>query len=346
MIPLARRLAPWTALPLLVILFAAPINCQNAIALVGSGSNLPTPLYNHWIEEYNKISPNIQVRYLSTGTVKGIEDISRGVGDFAAGEVPLNEEQLKGTGTPIVQIPTVLVAIVPIYHVPGVKGNLRFSGAVLTDIFLGNIKSWDDPKIKELNPAQPLPHLDISVVHRTEGKGSNYIFTDYLSKASAKWHSAIGKSPSPTWPVGVGANRGEDMMEKVKGAAGSIGYIELGFVLNDSTIGVGVVENASGKFVAANHSSIAAAYHSLEKNIPADFRVSLTNAPGTDAYPIVSFTWLYVPTKASNPERSKALANYIEWTLAAGQQSAEKHGYTPLPTSLVPKVLAKLRSLS
>jgi len=338
----ARKVVAWSSLVLLMMSFSLPADCQNAVSLVGSGSNLPTPLYSHWIEDYNKLNPKVQVRYLSTGTVKGIEDISRGVGDFAAGEVPMSDEQLSGTS--IMQIPTVLVAIVPIYHVPGAKG-LHFSGPVLAEIFLGNIKTWDDPKIKEINPGQTLPRLDITVVHRTEGKGSNYIFSDFLSKASPKWRSQIGKTPSPAWPVGISTNRGEDMMEKVKSTSGAIGYIELGFTMTESSVGVGVVQNSSGKFVSATPSSIAAAYHSFEKSIPADFRVSLSNAPGSEAYPIVSFPWLYVPLKASDPERSKALVNFLEWVFATGQDSAEKHGYTPLPTSLAPKVLAKVRSL-
>ena len=346
MTPSVRKIVVWSALVLFIICFSAPAHCQNAIALVGSGSNLPTPLYTHWVEDYNKLSPKVQVRYLSTGTVKGIEDISRGVGDFAAGEVPMSDEQLSAANIPILQLPTVLVAIVPIYHLPGVKGGLHFSGPVLAEIFLGNIKSWDDPKIKELNAGQSLPHMDIAVVHRTDGKGSNYILTDFLSKTSPKWRTQIGKTPSPAWPVGASTNRGEDMMEKVKSTPGSIGYIELGFTITDSSVGVGVVQNASGKFVNATQASIAAAYHSLEKSVPADFRVSLANAPGSDAYPIVSFTWLYVPVRSSDAERSKALANYIEWALATGQQSAEQHGYTPLPVSLAPKVLAKARSLN
>jgi phosphate transport system substrate-binding protein len=312
---------------------------------VGSGSNVPTPLYSHWIDEYNKLSPTVQVRYLSTGTMKGIEDISRGVGDFAAGEVPMSDEQLNAANTPILQIPTVLVAIVPIYHVPGVKGSLRFSGSVLAEIFLGNIKTWDDPRIKEINAGQLLPHLNIAVVHRTEGKGSNYMLTDFLSKTSQKWRSQIGKTPSPAWPVGTSATRGEDMMEKVKSTSGAMGYIELGFTLADNSVGVGLVQNAAGRFISATQASIAAAYRSVEKSIPADFRVSLTNAPGNDAYPIISFTWLYVPERSTDPERSKALANYLEWALTTGQQSAERHGYTPLPASLAPKVLAKVRSL-
>jgi phosphate transport system substrate-binding protein len=320
-------------------------NCQNAIAVVGSGSNLPTPLYSHWTEEYNKLSPRVQVRYLSTGTMKGIEDISRGVGDFAAGEVPMSDEQLSGPHGHILQVPTVLVAIVPIYHVPGVKGNLHFSGPLLADIFLGEIKHWDDPKIKELNPSQTLPHLEISIVHRSEGKGSNYIFTDFLSKTSPKWHSQIGKSPSPTWPAGASASRGEDMMDKVKATPGAIGYVELGFVERDHTVGVGLVENAAGKFVNATQVSIAAAYHANEKSVPGDFRASLTNAPGAESYPIISFTWLYIPESSSDPGRTKALADFVEWALTTGQQSAENHGYTPLPPSLAPKVLAKVHTL-
>ena len=339
-----RKIVVWLVL-LLMVGFSLPAICQSVIALVGSGSNVPTPLYSHWTEEYNKLNPKVQVRYLSTGTVKGIEDISRGVGDFAAGEVPMSDEQLSAAKSPILQLPMVLVAIVPIYHVPGVPNNLRFSGPVLADIFLGNIKNWDDPKIKEINPGQSLPHTEISVVHRTDGKGSNYIFTDFLSKTSPKWHSQIGKSPSPAWPVGASAARGEDMMEKVKTTPDAIGYVEVGFTQNDSSVSVGMVLNASGRYLSATQESIAAAYRSSEKSIPADFRVSLTNALGNDAYPIISFTWLYVPERSADPERSKALASYLEWVLTSGQQSAERHGYTPLPASLAPKILAKARSL-
>jgi len=340
-----RTIAISAVLGLVLVSCSLPAKCQNVIALVGSGSNLPTPLYSQWVEEYNKLNPKIQVRYLSTGTVKGIDDITRGVGDFAAGEVPMSDEQMKGTTNPILQIPTVLVAIVPIYRVPGVKGNLHFSGPLLADIFLGTIKSWDDPKIKEINPGQTLPHLDISVVHRSEGKGSNYILADFLSKTSPRWRSEIGKTPSPAWPVGASASRGEDMMEKVKSTVGAIGYIELGFVLNDRSVGVGMVQNASGKFIGGTQASISAAYRSIEKATPPDFRVSLTNAAGPDAYPIISFTWLYVPERLSDPERAKALMSYLEWALTTGQQSAERHGYTPLPASLTPKVLEKVRSL-
>jgi phosphate transport system substrate-binding protein len=340
-----RKVVLGATLVLLMIWFSLPAGSQNTIALVGSGSNLPTPLYTHWTEEFNKLSPRVQVRYMSTGTVKGIEDISRGVGDFAAGEVPMSDEQLKAASNPILQIPTVLVAIVPIYHVPGVKSGLRFSGPVLAEIFLGDIKNWDDPRIKKINADQALPHLDIAVVHRTEGKGSNYILTDFLSKTSQQWHSQIGKTPSPAWPLGTAANRGEDMMEKVKSTPGAIGYIELGFTENDKSVGVGLVQNSAGNFVSATETSIAAAFRALEKSIPGDFRASLANAPGKDAYPIISFTWLYVPERPAEPERSKALADYLEWALTTGQQSAERHGYTPLPTSLAPKVLAKARAL-
>jgi len=344
-LPVGRTILVSAIFFLLTVSFAGLAYSQSTIALVGSGSNLPSPLYSQWVEEYNKLDPKVQVRYLSTGTVKGIEDILRGVGDFAAGEMPMTDEQLKGTHSPILQIPTVLVAIVPIYHLPGAKGGLHFSGAVLADMFLGNIKSWDDPKIKELNPGQTLPHLDIVIVHRTEGKGSNYIFTDFLSKTSQKWRSEIGKTPSPSWPVGSSASRGEDMMEKVKSTAGAIGYVELGFVKEDTSVSVGLVQNAAGKFVSATQASISAAYRSIEKSIPSDFRISLTNAPGADAYPIISFTWLYVPEHSSDPARSKALANYLQWALTTGQQSAERHGYTALPASLAPKVLAKAESL-
>lgn len=341
-----RKFVYWAVAVLVLVCFSIPARCQDAVALVGSGSNLPTPLYSYWNEEFNKLNPRVQVRYLSTGTMKGIDDISRGVGDFAGGEVPMSDEQLKAASTPILQIPTVLVAIVPIYHVPGTRGALHFTGPLLAEIFLGEIKNWDDPRIKEVNPGQTLPHLAITVVHRTEGKGSNYIFTDFLSKASPKWRSQIGRTPSPAWPVGESASRGEDMMEKVVNTSGAIGYIELGFTQKSDTVGVGLVQNAGGAFVGANQASIAAAYRAYEKSIPADFRGSLTNASAKEAYPIVSFTWLYVPVRSSDPERARGVASYLEWVLGTGQLSAERHGYTPLPESLVSKVLAKVRTLS
>lgn len=318
---------------------------QGTLSLVGAGSNVPSPLYADWTEEYKKRNPTVEVRYLSTGTMQSIRDISSGIGDFGAGEVPMTDEQLHSARTPIVHIPTVLVAIVPIYNSPGVKSGLRFSGEVLAQIFLGRIKRWDDPRIAKLNPETQLPHLDIVVVHRTEGKGSNYILTDFLSKVSPEWRRQIGKTPSPAWPVGMSAQRGEDMMEKVRKTEGAIGYVELGFTEKDNSVSTGMVQNAAGRFVKASSESILAAYQAMEKSVPADFRVSLANAPGKDAYPMSSFTWLYVPVKGATPERSAALADYLNWVLTTGQQTAQMHGYTPLPASLVPKVQAKLRLL-
>lgn len=258
--------------------------------------------------------------------------------------MPITDEQLKKAKTPILHVPTVLVAIVPIYNVPGARSGLRFSGEVLAQIFLGTIKTWNDPKVLKLNPQVRLPSLDIVVVHRTEGKGSNYIFTDFLAKASPDWRKRVGRGPSPSWPVGVSAHRGEDMVERVKKTAGAIGYVELGFAERDS-LGVGRVQNAAGKFVLASSETVLAAYRAVEKSIPADFRVSFTNAPGQDAYPISSFTWLYVPVKGSAPERLRARADYLNWVLTSGQRVAHLHGYTPLPESLASKVQAKVRLL-
>lgn len=328
----------------LVLASALAVLSQQAILLVGSGSNLPSPLYAYWVEEFNKRDPSVQVHYLPLGTVQSIHDISRGVGDFGGGEVPLTDTQLHNGKTELLLVPTVLVGIVPIYNVPGTKGNLRFSGDVLAKIFLGKIKTWNDPRIAKLNPDVPLPDLPITVVHRTEGKGSNYIFTDYLSKVSAEFKAQVGRSPSPHWPLGLSANRGEDMLAKVKGTPGAVGYNERGFMARGEA-SVGSVQNAAGQFVMASPETIAAACLAVKKSMPADFRVSMTNAPGKDVFAISSFTWLYVPTRGSAPERARALKMFLNWVYTDGQRSAQAHGYEPLPSFVLPKVLAKVQSL-
>lgn len=312
--------------------------------LVGSGSNVPNPLYSVWVDEFNKRDPKVQVRYLPIGTSESIKEISRGTGDFGGGEIPMTDEQLGEAKSKILQIPTVLVSIVPIYNVPGAPAELRFTGEVLAKIFLGTIKNWNDPRITKLNPDAALPDLPISIVHRSDGKGSNYIFTDYLSKVSAEWKSQIGRSPSPKWPLGQSANRGEDMMDKVKGAPGAIGYNELGYA-NRGGVGIGSVQNAAGQFIKASPETIAAAWHSVAKSAPADLRVSMTNAPGKDSYPISSFTWLYVPAQGSSAARTHALKSFLTWALTDGQRTAQAHGYEPLPRPLAEKVLERLGEL-
>ena len=320
-----------------------PAQAQSAVSLVGSGSNVPTPLYSVWTDEFNRKDSHIQVRYLSMSTVEGIHQISTGSGDFAAGEIPLTPEQLQSAKTPLIQIPTVLVGIVPIYNLPG-NPEVNFSGEVLAHIFMGTITNWKDPRIARLNPRIKLPDLQIAVVHRTPGKGSNYILTDFLSKSSPEFRAQIGKSPSPNWPVGVDANRGEDMVAKVAAIPGAIGYVELNFAKR-SDIGYGTVQNAAGQFVKASSASITAACKSLATSISGDFRVSLVNAPGPDAYPITSFTWIYLPTSGLSAERIGALKQFLDWALADGQTVARGLGYATLPGPIQSKAQAALDSI-
>ncbi|HXY15493.1 MAG TPA: phosphate ABC transporter substrate-binding protein PstS [Terriglobales bacterium] len=316
---------------------------QNTVSIVGSGSNVPTPLYSVWTDEFNKKTSNIQVRYLSMSTMEGIRQISGGSGDFAAGEVPLSHDQLDTGKLSLMQIPTVLVGIVPIYNLPG-NPELNFSGEVLAHIFMGTITNWKDPRITKLNPRLKLPDLQIAVVHRTSGKGSNYIFTDFLSRNSTEFRSQIGKSASPNWPVGVDANRGEDMITKVASIPGAIGYVELNFAKR-SDIGYGAVQNPSGAFVKATPASITSACKSLAQTIPADFHVSLVNAPAPDAYPIASFTWIYLPLSGGSAERAAALKDFLQWALQDGQIIARGLGYAILPPVVQSKAQAALNSM-
>jgi phosphate transport system substrate-binding protein len=332
-----------TAVLFLLVLVSPVVGAQEKISLVGSGSNVPSSLYGAWAEQFNSKNSAVQMRYLSMSTIDGIANVSKGTGDFAAGEIPLSEEQMHGSKVTLIQIPSVVVGLVPIYNLAG-QPQLRFSGKLLSQIFLGTIKNWRDPAIAKLNPGVSLPDLPIKVVHRTGGKGSNYIFSEYLSKSDAEWKSKIGTSPSPAWPLGEDANRGEDMVAKVAATLGAIGYVELNFARH-SELGYAEVENPAGKFVRAAPASLTASCAAMEKSIKDDFRVSLTSGPGKESYPIASFTWLYVPVSGLAPERSKALKQFLEWALGDGQELAKTMGYATLPTGLVEKARAKVKSV-
>jgi phosphate transport system substrate-binding protein len=328
---------------LALTLSVAPVKAQTRVSIVGSGSNVPSHLYAAWIDEFNKKNANIQVRYLSMSTVEGIRQISEGSGDFAAGEIPLTPEEMHGAKVSLTQVPSVLVGIVPIYKLPG-NPELNFSGAVLAQIYLGTIKNWKDPRIAKLNAGASMPDLPIEVVHRTGGKGSNYIFTDFLSKASPEFRSQVGKDASPKWPLGAEANRGEDMVEKVGSTPGAIGYVELNFARRPD-IGYGNVQNAAGQFVRATPASITAACVAHQKAIPKDFGVSLANAPGKESYPISSFTWIYVPSSGTATERTRALGQFLNWALEDGQNMARGMGYATLPPGVLSKAKAAVGAI-
>jgi phosphate transport system substrate-binding protein len=316
-------------------------HAQDTVVLVGSGSTVPAPLYNRWAPEFGKRSSKVQMKYLPIGTSEGIKQISHGTGDFGAGEVPLTPSE-RSDGS-LIEMPVVIIGIVPIYNLPGVRG-LHLSGEVLAAIFLGDIKNWNAPQIAKLNPDASLPDLPIHVMVRPAGKGTNYVFSEFLSKASSKFREQIGVTPSPKWPLGELAERTSDMIDKVKGQAGAIGYAELQSALK-ANVSQAAVLNPSGKFVQASSQSIKEACQAVEAPHWNNFSASLIDAPSAEAYPITSFTWIYVRTKASDSARGAALADLLEWIYKDGQQYAEDEGYAPLPSSLLVSVRKKLSTL-
>ena len=333
---LVARLAA-VLLAIALLLSASAGTAQTSLTLVATGSSLPEPLYLAWGDEYHKQHPSIQVRYLPAGTGDSAQKILSGVGDLGGGDAPIPDKQLKDASGPILQLPSVLIGIVIIYNLPDAPGELRLSGPVLADIFLGKIKTWNDPAIAKLNPEMRLSALPIQVVHRTEGKGSNYILSDFLCKVSPEFSARAGRSESPNWPVGAIAARSQDMADKVRTTPGAMGYTELNLAQRAS-LRMARIKNAAGEFVKPTEKSIATA--ALEVRITDDFRVSLTNVAGKESYPISSFTWFYVPAKAKDPERGRAVADYLRWVYSDGQKIAQEQGYATLPNELIAKVAA------
>jgi phosphate transport system substrate-binding protein len=317
---------------------------QTSTVLVATGSGMPEPLYILWNDEYHRQQPAVQLRYLPEGTGESAVRVLAGSGDFGGGDAPISEKDLKESKIGVVELPTVVIGIVAIYNLPGTTGELHLTGPVLADILLGKISSWDDPAVVKLNPSMKLPGLPIRVVHRTEGKGSNYILSDFLSKVSPEFLARVGRGESPKWPVGASASRPQDMIEKVRTAEGAIGYTELNLAAK-SGLRLASIRNAVGEFVRPSARSIAAAAVALQGKMTDDFRVSLTNAPGKESYPISSFTWLYVPAVAKDPQRGHAVADFLKWVYTSGQGIAREQGYAPLPDEVLSKVAAKASTI-
>jgi phosphate transport system substrate-binding protein len=322
----------------LLLMGIAPCGeAQDTITLVATGSSLPEPLYVAWGDEYHKQHSSVQVRYLPAGTGESAREITAGSGDLGGGDAPIADQELKDAAARILQLPSVLIAIVIIYNLPDTPEELRLSGPVLADIFLGKIKTWNDPAIAKINPGLKLPTRPIQVIHRTEGKGSNYILSDFLCKVSPEFQAKAGRGESPKWPVGTSAGRSQDMADRVRTTPGSIGYTELNLA-ERASLRMARIKNAAGEFVKPSEKTIAAA--ALAAKITDDFRVSLTNAPGKESYPIGSFTWFYVPAKAKDPARGRAVADYLKWVYRDGQRIAQEQGYATLPKELLAKVAA------
>ena len=326
------------------------ILCQNGLAqsqmvLVTTGSTMPESLYVSWGDEYSKTHPKTQLRYLAVGTSESADRVLSGTGgDLGGGDAPIPEKQLKKATHAALELPTVLVGIAVFYNLPGNATSLRLSGPVLSDIYLGRTTSWRDPEIGRLNPDSRLPDLPIKVLHRTDGKGSNYIFSDFLSKLSPEFREKVGKSVSPKWPVGTAFSRCSDMLSDAAKTPGAIGYAEVRCG-EKSGLSIARIRNAAGEFVKPSTKSISEAALAMESKITNDFRVSLTDAPGAESYPIVSFTWFYVPVHPQDSQRGQAVNEYLNWVYGSGQDIAQAQGYAPLPQPVLQKVRARVAAM-
>jgi phosphate transport system substrate-binding protein len=301
-----------------------------------AGATFPAPIYQKWFEEFHKAHPDIQINYQSIGSGGGIRQLMETTVDFGASDMPMTDEQLsKAAKFKVLHFPTVLGGVVPAYNVPG-AANLKFSGDALAGIYLGTIKKWNDPALKQDNPGVNLPNEDITVIHRSDGSGTSFVWTDYLSKVSPQWKSKVGANTSVNWPVGLGGKGNEGVSGLVKQTPSSIGYVELIYAVQNK-MEYGSVKNASGNFIKADLASVTDAAAGAAKDMPADFRVSITNAPGKNAYPISSFTWMLIPDKIDDPTKKKSITDFLTWMLGAGQQDAAGMDYAPLPKPIVAK---------
>jgi len=317
----------------LVVLLMGQVTAQT-ILINGAGATFPFPIYSKWFSDYNKLHPNIQINYQSIGSGGGILQITNQTVFFGATDGPMTSDQLLAAPGAILHFPTVLGGVVPVYNIPGVRAELKFTGQILADIYLGRITRWDNAALVKLNAGVSLPSSDITVVHRAEGSGTTYIFADYLGKISPDWKKRVGVATSLNWPVGVGGKGNEGVAGLVQQTPGSIGYVELIYALQNR-ISYGSVQNAAGEFVRADVPSVTAAAAAAAGAMPKDFRVSITNAPGAGVYPISSFTWLLLYESPKDRATAKVMVDFVRWALTDGQKSAPDLGYAPLPQNVV-----------
>jgi phosphate transport system substrate-binding protein len=335
---------------LLVAAFALTIVglAHAALSISGAGATFPNPMYSKWFDEYHKLKGDLEINYQSIGSGGGIKQVTEGTVDFGASDGPMNDDQLKAYqekhGFPILHFPTVLGADVPSYNIPGVNAELNFTQAALAGIFLGKITKWNDPAITAANKGVSLPGNDIVVVHRSDGSGTTYIWTDYLSKVSEEWKNKVGKGTSVNWPVGLGGKGNEGVAGLIKQTPNSFGYVELIYAIQNS-MPYGRVKNSSGAFIKADLAGVTAAAAAAAKNMPDDFRVSITDASGKTAYPISSFTWLLIPSKFSDGTKRDAIKGFVKWMLTDGQKYTEALSYAKLPKEVVAKETQALNQI-
>jgi phosphate transport system substrate-binding protein len=335
---LIRRMLVGAVLTLAVLTSAAVAQTN----LNGAGATFPYPIYSKWFNEFQKVH-GVQINYQSIGSGGGIRQLQAGTVDFGASDMPLDDTQLKEMGKTIIQFPTVLGSVVPAYNVPGVSGEIKFTPEALAGIYLGHISKWNDKALTSANPGLKLPDQDIVVVHRSDGSGTTFVWTDYLSKVSPEWKSKVGSNTSVKWPVGLGGKGNEGVAGVVQQQPGALGYVELIYALQNK-ITFGPVKNAAGTFVKASLDSTTAAAASV-KNMPADFRVSITNAAGKDVYPIASFTYLLVPTEWKDQTKKTAMVNFLTWMLNNGEPMVTALNYAPLPKQVAERERARLKEI-
>ena len=329
-----------TLLVALALALTVVVLAHAALSINGAGATFPYPMYSKWFDEYQKKDSSVQINYQSIGSGGGIKQVTEGTVDFGASDGPMNDEQLKAFqekhGFGILHFPTVLGADVPTYNIPGVTAALNFTPEALAGIFLGKITKWNDPAITSMNKGVNLPGNDIVVVHRSDGSGTTYIWTDYLSKVSQEWKNKVGTGTSVNWPVGLGGKGNEGVTGQIKNAPNSIGYVELIYAASNN-IPYGNVKNSSGAFIKADLNSVSAAAAAAAQTMPDDFRVSITNPPGKTAYPIASFTWLLIPEKFSNGAKRDAIKGFLKWMMTSGQEYAPSLSYAKLPKEVIVK---------
>jgi phosphate transport system substrate-binding protein len=323
-------------------LLALSLSAAQAQKLTGAGATFPYPIYSKWFSEYSAAHPGVEINYQSIGSGGGIRQMVAGLVDFGATDVPATDEQLAPSKAKLIHIPTVLGAVVPIFNVPGVD-DIKFSPDVLADIFLGKIDNWNNVRLAKDNPGIKLPDQKITVIHRADGSGTTFIFTDYLSKVSTDWANGPSRGASPSWPVGVGGKGNEGVAGQVRQLPGAVGYVELIYALQNK-ITYGEVKNAAGNWEKASIEGVSEAAASI-KQMPADYRISITNAPGKHAYPISSFTWILLPIQSPDPVKGKVLKDLLNWIVTSGESEAPALSYAPLPKNVAAKVLKTIYSL-
>jgi len=328
-----------------IALAGAVVSAQNT-QINGAGATFPAPIYTKWFAEYNKLHSNVAINYQPIGSGGGISQIQHKTVFFGASDGPMTPDQMNAAmGGRILHFPTVLGGVVPMYNVPGFTGQLKFTGPLLADIYLGKITKWNDPAIVKVNPGVNLPATDITVVHRSDGSGTTYIWCDYLSKVSPEYKKRVGVATSVNWPVGVGGAKSDGVAGLVRQTPGAIGYNELVYALQNK-ITYGLVQNMSGAFVEASLDSVTAAASAAARSMPADFRVSITNAPGEGVYPISSFTWLLLYQNPSDKARARTMNDFVKWMLTDGQKYCKDLGYAPLPQNVVDLELKQLATIN